>query len=462
MKLYNTRTKQIEELIPHEEGIVRMYTCGPTVYHYAHIGNLRTYIFEDVLEKALTYLGYDVKRMMNITDVGHMTSDADNGEDKMLKGALREHKTVDEIAQFYTDAFFSDIAKLNIKKPAFIERASKHIETYIKIIEKLIEKGYAYESMSNIYFDVSKIPNYYELSGKKQEELMVGVREDVFEDTRKRNPFDFGLWFTSSKFDKQAMKWDSPWGVGYPGWHIECSGLALTYLGEYLDLHCGGVDNSYPHHSNELAQSEGYLGHSWCKFWCHGEHLNDETGKMSKSKGAFLTISLLEEKGYDPLSYRYFCLQSHYRNQLVFSYDNLSGAQNAYKKLCNKTRNLKEIGELEQEKMKPYELQFQQALESDLNTSLMLTTLYDVLKSDMNDASKRYLVSRFDFVLSLDLLKEKEVLHIEDAYVEEKIKERDLAKQNKDYVLADAIREELKEKGILIKDTREGTIYERI
>ena len=333
MKFYNTLNKKIEEFIPYNEGKVNMYTCGPTVYHFAHIGNLRTYVFEDILEKSLKYCGYNVKRVMNITDVGHMTSDADTGEDKMLKGARREHKTVWEVAQYYTDAFFKDLSRLNIDKPQIVEKASDHIDEYIKIVTRLLEKNIAYKSNGNIYFDISKANDYYKLSGKNPDELIIGAREDVEEDKYKRNPYDFGLWFTESKFDEQAMKWDSPWGVGYPGWHIECSGIAMKYLGEYLDIHCGGVDNIFPHHTNEIAQSEAYLGHKWCNYWMHGEHLNDSTGKMSKSKGEFLTVSLLESKGYNPLVYRLFCLQSHYRNQLVFSYEGLDHATNAYTKL---------------------------------------------------------------------------------------------------------------------------------
>ena len=256
MKLYNTLNKKVEEFIPNNKDLVTLYTCGPTVYHYAHIGNLRTYIFEDILEKGLEYLGYNVKRCMNITDVGHMSSDADTGEDKMVKGAIREHKTVYEIADFYTKAFFDDCDKLNIRKPKIVEKASEHIDIYIKMVSKLLNDGYAYISNGNVYFDISKAKDYYKLSGKNPDELIIGAREDVTEDVHKKNPYDFGLWFTISKFENQAMKWDSPWGVGYPGWHIECSGLSINYLGEYLDIHCGGVDNIFPHHTNEIAQSE--------------------------------------------------------------------------------------------------------------------------------------------------------------------------------------------------------------
>ena len=304
MQIYNSATHKKEEFVPNHPDVVKMYTCGPTVYHYAHIGNLRSYIMEDVLEKYLRYAGYHVKRVMNITDVGHLTSDADTGEDKMLKGAKREHKTVLEIAQFYTDAFFGDCAKLNIKTPDVVEPATHCVDEYIEIITRLLEKGYAYQAGGNVYFDTAKLDKYYVFNDHDADDLAVGVREGVEEDTNKRNKNDFVLWFTQSKFEDQALKWDSPWGVGYPGWHIECSGISMKHLGEDLDIHCGGIDNAFPHHTNEIAQSEAFLGHKWCNYWFHVLHLNTSSGKMSKSKGEFLTVSLLEEKGYDPLIYR--------------------------------------------------------------------------------------------------------------------------------------------------------------
>ena len=465
MKLYNTLTRKIEKFVPYNEEEVKMYTCGPTVYHYAHIGNLRTYIFEDILEKSLEYIGYNVKRVMNITDVGHLTGDGDTGEDKMLKGAARENKTVWEIAEYYTEAFFNDADKLNIRKPLIIEKASDLIEDYIKMIEKLLEDGYAYISNNNVYFDISKIDNYYDLSGKNSEDLIIGAREDVSLDEFKRNPYDFGLWFTVSKFENQAMQWDSPWGRGYPGWHIECSGIAIKHLGEHLDIHCGGVDNIFPHHTNEIAQSEAYLGHEWCKYWLHAEHLNEAAGKMSKSKGEFLTVYLLQEKGYNPLAYRFFCLQSHYRNQLVFSYESLDVAANSYNKLLNRVNQLKNEanGDIDSEQVERYQELFKSGLNNDLNTSTALTILYDVLKDKtLNNNTKLYLIADFDSVLSLDLLKEKEIEISEELlmYIKDTITKRNVAKQNKDYVLADKLREELKDKGIIIKDSREGTTYE--
>lgn len=465
MKIYNTLTKRVEEFMPHDEKEVKMYTCGPTVYHYAHIGNLRTYIFEDILEKSLNFLGYNVKRVMNITDVGHLQSDADTGEDKMLMGAKREGKTVYEIADFYTKEFFSDTDKLNIKKPEIISKASDNIDEYIKIIDKLLETGYAYKSGNNVYFDISKAKDYYKLSGKNEEELIIGARDDVSHDEMKKNPFDFALWFTKSKFDNQEMKWDSPYGVGYPGWHIECSGICMRYLGEYLDIHCGGVDNIFPHHTNEIAQSEAYVGHKWCNYWVHGEHLNDKSGKMSKSKGEFLTVSLLESKGYNPLSYRFMCLQSHYRNQLVFSYDSLDTAQSAYEKLKSRLKSLvKDKGVLNEEKVNNYINLFKEALSNDLNTSNALTVLFDVLKdSELNNYSKLYLVSEFDKVLSLDLIEEEKEIDEELlTNINKLIEERNIAKSNKDYALADKIRDELKNMNVVIKDTREGTTFEII
>lgn len=462
MKIYNSLTKKIEEFIPNEKGNVKMYTCGPTVYHYAHIGNLRTYIFEDILEKGLEYLGYNVKRVMNVTDVGHMTSDSDDGEDKMQKGAERDNKTVYEIADFYENAFFNDCNKLNIKKPLIVERATNHIDTYIEMIKKLLNDGYAYQSNGNVYFDVSKAKNYYQLSGKNPEELYVGVRETVEEDKNKKNPYDFGLWFTVSKFSNQEMKWESPWGIGYPGWHIECSGIAYKYLGEYLDIHCGGVDNIFPHHTNEIAQSEAFLGHKWCNYWIHGEHLNDERGKMSKSNGEFLTVKLLEEKGYDPLAYRFFCLNSHYRNQLVFSFEALESSQNTYRKLKNRIRKLDRSPNLHDHKIDYYKDKFNGAIENDLNTSSMITIIYDILKdTELTDFSKLYLISDFDKVLSLNLTEEQNSIDSDtEQMILNKIEERMEAKKNKEYDVADKIRDELLEKGIRLIDTKEKTIYE--
>ena len=460
MKLYNTLTHSVENFKPRNEKEVTMYTCGPTVYHYAHIGNLRSYIFEDVLEKTLKFVGYNVKRCMNITDVGHLSSDSDTGEDKMLKGAKRENKSVLDIARFYTEEFKKDCNLLNIKWPEIVSPATDNIDEYIKMIAKLLEDNYAYISGGNVYFDTSKLEDYYVLTNHKENEMVVGVREGVDFDSNKRNQADFVLWFTKSKFDSQELKWDSPWGYGYPGWHIECSCISIKNLGEYLDIHCGGIDNIFPHHTNEIAQSEAYLGHKWCNYWVHGEHLNDSTGKMSKSKGEFLSISLLQNKGYDPLTYRFMCLNSHYRKTLLFSYDVLDNMVQSYNKLKNKVASLG----IEEDSANTLEYlnKFKDALSDDLNTSLALTILYDVLKSDLSNAQKRYLIKEFDKVLSLNLLDDKEVAIDDDLvkYIESKIEERNDAKKNKDYTLADQIRLELQNKGINLIDTREGTKYE--
>lgn len=466
MQIYNTLTHKKEEFVPNEAGKVSMYTCGPTVYHFAHIGNLRSYIMEDVLEKTLRYEGYDVKRVMNITDVGHLTSDGDTGDDKMLKGAKREHKTVMEIAKFYTDAFFEDCKKLNIKRPDVVAPATECIDDFIKVISALIEKGYAYEAGGNIYFDTSKLDDYYVFHNFNEEDLEVGVREGVEEDSNKRNKADFVLWFTKSKFDSQELKWDSPWGVGYPGWHIECSCISMKNLGEYLDIHCGGVDNIFPHHTNEIAQSEAYLGHKWCNYWFHVHHLNTTSGKMSKSKGEFLTVSLLESKGYLPVIYRFFCLQSHYRKSLVFTYENLDNAKAAYDKLIAKVVTLVEANDtsdVDQAEFDKYRAEFKAALDDDINTSNAITVIYDVLKADTDPTTKLALLDDFDKVLSLDIVsnarkavEEKSSQEI-PAEVMALVEERKEARKAKDFAKADELRDKIAELGYAIKETRQGT-----
>ena len=460
MKIYNTLTRKVEDFIPWNKDEVTFYTCGPTVYHYAHIGNIRNYIGHDILDRTLRYLGYNVKRVMNITDVGHLTSDSDSGDDKMVASAKKEKKSVLDIAKFYTDAFFHDYSLVNNKMPDIVSPATENIDEYIKIIKKLIEKDFAYISGGNVYFDTSKLDDYYCLTNHKIDEMVVGVREGVEEDSSKKNQNDFVLWFTKSKFDSQELKWDSPWGMGYPGWHIECSGISIKYLGEYLDIHGGGVDNIFPHHTNEIAQSESYLGHKWCNYWFHNEHLNDESGKMSKSNGAILTVSSLVEKGYNPLSFRYMCLLSHYRKQLTFSFSSLDGAQNAYKKLLSKTSNLKEDDNYNEELFNIWNEKFKSCLKQDLNTANAITLVYDLLKSDVDESTKYNLIKSWDNVLALDLLKKEELDNDKINYIIEMIEKRNEAKKNKDYSLADSIRNELLEQGIVLKDTREGTTYE--
>ena len=471
MKLYNTATRTKDEFVTHTPGVVQMYTCGPTVYHFAHIGNLRSYIMEDILEKYLAYSGYKVNRVMIITDVGHLTSDGDTGEDKMLKGAKREHKTVMEIAQFYTDAFFADCKKLNIKKPETVVPATSYIEEFIRVIKVLIDKGYAYEAGGNIYFDTSKLEKYYIFNDFDEEDLAVGVREGVEADGNKRNKTDFVLWFTKSKFDSQELKWDSPWGVGYPGWHIECSCISMRNNGEYLDLHCGGIDNAFPHHTNEIAQSEAYLGHPWCAQWFHVYHLNSDSGKMSKSKGEFLTVSLLEEKGYDPIVYRFFCLHSHYRKTLVFTYENLDNAAAAYQKLVARIVPLLGAkGEVNKTRFEELKKGFTEAMDNDLNTSLAITALYDVIKSDADSATKLALIEDFDRVLSLNLIanaqKAKKASAPEEIELPDEVKalleERKAARKERNFALADTLRDKIMALGYSVEETRQGTVVKKL
>ena len=397
----------------------------------------------------------------------------------MLKGAKREKKTVLEIAKFYTDCFFDDCKKLNIRRPDVIEPATACIDSFIEVISALIEKGYAYEAGGNIYFDTSKLKEYYIFNDFKEEDLAVGVREGVEEDGNKRNKADFVLWFTKSKFEDQELKWQSPWGLGYPGWHIECSCIAMKHLGERLDIHCGGIDNAFPHHTNEIAQSEAYLGHKWCNYWMHVLHLNTDDGKMSKSKGEFLTVSLLESKGYDPLAYRFFCLGSHYRRSLVFSYENLDNAVVSFNKLLTRISALKvtEGEEIDTVALEALRDKFKKALDNDLNTSLAITALYDVLKYATNTATKRAAIADFDTVLALDLLAKADELtkkREEEAAkaavrvysddpeiraIEEAIDARTAAKKAKNYAEADRIRAELLAKGIILTDTAAGTTW---
>lgn len=460
MKFYNTLTRKIEEFVPIDKNNVKMYTCGPTVYHYAHIGNIRNYIGHDILEKTLNYLGYNVTRAMNITDVGHLTSDSDSGEDKMEVAKKRENKTSMEIAKFYTEAFFKDFEKVNCKKPEIISPATDNIDKYIEMIEKLIEKEYAYVSGGNVYFDISKLKDYYVLTNHQEDKMVVGVRDGVEEDNKKKNQADFALWFTTSKFENHELQWNSPWGLGYPGWHIECSGISLKYLGEYLDIHGGGIDNIFPHHTNEIAQSEAYLGHKWCNYWFHNEHLLDESGKMSKSNGGILTVTTLKENGYKPLAFRLMCLNSHYRKQLIFSYDALKQSEITLDKLKQKISNIELEGNLDNNKYDLYNNKFINEISNDLNTANALTVLYDLLKdNEVNGNTKLTLIKDFDKIFSLNLIEETTIDNELKDYIEEKIKERQMAKENKDYDLADKIRNELLDKGIVLKDTREGTTY---
>ena len=461
MKLYNTLSNKVEEFIPYEEGKIRMYTCGPTVYHYQHIGNLRTYITEDIFEKTFKYLGYNVQRVMNITDVGHLKSDGDTGLDKMVIAMEREHKTSHEVAKFYTESFKKDCDLVNVKWPETVVPATSEIDMYIKIIQKLLDNGFAYISNGNVYFDTEKDKTYYELSGRCKEDLIVASRDEVEEDDNKKNPADFVLWFTNSKFGNQELQWDSPFGRGFPGWHIECSGIAIKYLGEHLDIHFGAEDAVFPHHTNEIAQSEAYLGHKWCNYWVHLSWLLTNNVKMSKSKGDTLTVSKLKEMGYNPLAYRYLILNSYYHKQVNFTFDGLDQAQNAYLKLINKVSNIKEEGLFSDDDFNKYDGKFKEFLSNDLNTSNALTLLYDLIKdTNVSSNTKLKLIKSWDSVLSLDLIKEKNIDEELLNKINELIQKRNIAKENRDYALADQIREELKNMNVVIKDTKEGTTFE--
>lgn len=461
--LYNTMTRNKEEFIPANKNKVGMYTCGPTVYNYAHIGNLRTYIFEDALKKSLEYVGYKVKHVMNVTDVGHLQSDGDEGEDKMALGASREHKTVWEIAKFYEDAFFEDCKKLNVKRPTVVCRATEHIEDMIKFVQKLEKRGYTYESNGNVYFEIDKFEDYTKLANLSIDELEAGSRIEI--DPNKKNPLDFVLWFTNSKFSNQIMQWDSPWGRGFPGWHLECSTMSIKYLGENIDIHCGGIDHIPVHHTNEIAQSEAALGHKWVNYWVHGEFLVLDGGKMSKSSGDFLTVSKLEEEGFSPLDYRYFCLQSKYRKQLVFSFESLKDAQNGYKALKKKIgtilTNIDETYNMNKELISEYQEKFKTQISDDLNIANAFTVLNEVIKDgELNNKEKAFLIEEFDKVFSLNLMTiEKEAIEVDEKLINHLIEERNIARKEKNYKRSDEIRAQLLDMNIEVLDSKEGTSW---
>jgi cysteinyl-tRNA synthetase len=462
--IYNTLAREKEDIIPVEEGKIRLYTCGPTVYNYAHIGNLRTYVFEDVFKKSMEYMGYKVKHVMNITDVGHLESDADSGEDKMALGASREKKTVWEIARFYEDAFLMDCQLLNIARPTVVCRATEHIEDMIKFIQILEKKGFTYISNGNVYFSIEGYPDYTRLANLNIEELRAGSRIEV--DPYKKNPLDFVLWFTTSKFANQIMQWESPWGKGFPGWHIEYSAMSMKYFGDRIDIHCGGVDHIPVHHTNEIAQSESAMGHKWVNYWVHGEFLVLDNGKMSKSGGSFITVSRLVEEGYSPMDYRYFCLQSKYRKQLTFSFESLTDAQRSLSKLKNRIKNImdgKVINEkVAKSKLIEYQNSFKAQISDDLNIANAFTVLFDVLKDDtLNSTEKVYLIEDFDKVFSLNLTKSEDIKSssVDVEYIEKLIQERTAAKTEKNWTKADEIRNILLENNIELVDSKEGTIW---
>ncbi len=456
LKIYNTLSRKKEEFVPIDQKAVRMYSCGPTVYSYAHIGNMRTYIFMDIFRRTLKYDGYKIKGVMNITDVGHLLSDGDDGEDKMEKASREQKKTPWEIAAFYTDVFFKDLAKLNIGKPEIIAKATEHIADMIEYVKALQEKGYGYEIDDGIYFDIDKFPSYGKLSRLNLEDQQAGARVEV--NSQKHNPYDFALWKKAEP--EHIMQWPSPWGMGYPGWHIECSTMSKKYLGEVFDIHTGGVDHIPVHHENEIAQSEALEGKKTVNYWVHGEFMLVNNGKMSKSLGNTYTISQLEEMGYSPLVFRMFCLNAHYRKKLNFTFEGMDAAKVSYERLLNalyahKVSQAKTAPEV----IAKYEKDFEDAINDDLNLPLALGVLWTMIKEpkskDIFD-----LALKFDSVFGLNLKDAHENLEEVNKDIPEDIlaiaQKRFDAKKAKDFATADALRNELKEKGYSVLDSKDG------
>jgi cysteinyl-tRNA synthetase len=459
MHLYNTLTRQKEELKPIHKDWVGLYTCGPTVYNFAHIGNLRTYVFEDILQRTIQYNGYAVKRVMNITDVGHLTSDADAGDDKLDKAAQAQKKSVQEIAQFYTDAFLADLKGLNILMPEIIAPASKFIPDQIAIIEELFKKDVAYDTPTAVYFDVSKFKDYGKLSGQSLAEKTTGARDEVIIDKEKRNAADFALWFKlTGKFENHLLHWPSPWGEGFPGWHIECSAISRHFLGQPFDIHTGGVDHIGTHHENEIAQSEAAFGVPLANIWMHGEFLLVNEGRMGKSVGNFITLADVEKKGYHPLVYRYFALNAHYQTQLNFTWEALDAARNGLINLYNRAmENIYDIRWQEEVHSKndglAWKEKFDEAINDDLNTPKALGIVFDMLKDKEVPAKiKRSLLTAFDTVLGLNIL-QTEVISPE---IQEKAKQYQQFRVNKQFVQSDALRKEIEGLGYSVRDTENG------
>lgn len=462
LKLYNTLSNSEEEFTSIQDNYVKLYACGPTVYNFAHIGNLRTYIFEDTLKRVLEYNGYTVDHVMNITDVGHLQSDSDDGEDKMKLGAQRENKSVLELARFYENAFVSDLEKLNIKLPHKMPRATEHIDSMIQLIQKLENNGYTYVANNNVYFSIDKFEDYYKLANLTIEELKVGSRIEV--DKFKKNPLDFVLWFGNSKYENHILKWNSPWGIGFPGWHIECSAMALEYLGENLDIHCGGIDHIPVHHTNEIAQSEGAIGHKWVNYWMHGEFLVVDNGKMSKSSGEFLTLSKLIKDGFTPLEYRYYILQSKYRKPLYFSYDRLEDSSKSLYSLKNKIynilSNINPHSKTNESTIELYKFKFKSHINNDLNLSNAFTVLFDVIKdNNLNNLEKKLLIEDFDTIFALDLTGTKSISNEKINYIESLLKERSEYRKNKNWQKSDEIRDILLNENIKIVDSKDGSTW---
>jgi len=452
LKLYNTLTRKKEAFKPIKDKEVGIYTCGPTVYWYQHIGNLRSYIFSDILKRTLIYNGYKVKHVMNITDVGHLTSNADEGEDKIEKAAKREGKKAEDIANFYWNVFKEDFKKLNIIEPSMWCKATEHIKEQIELIKKLEKKGYAYKTSDGIYFDTSKLKDYGKLARLKKEGLKAGARISLGE---KRNATDFALWKFSEKPGIRQQEWQSPFGLGFPGWHIECSAMSMKYLGEHFDIHTGGEDHIPVHHTNEIAQSEAVTGKKFVNYWLHGAFLTFKGEKVSKSKGGLYTISELERLEFKPFSYRYLCLAAHYRTQLEFSLDILKNAQNAYERLKNIIAELKD----DSKENKKYLEDFEKAVNDDLDMPKALSVLWELLR-DENAEGKIKTIEKMDRVFGLDLLK-REKIEI-PAEVKRLVDEREKARKGKDWKKADELREEIKEKGFYVDDTDEGARIKRL
>lgn len=463
LRLYNTLIKKKEEFVPidKENNIVTIYTCGPTVYNYAHIGNMRTYIFMDTLRKILKYNGYKLNHVMNITDVGHLTSDADEGEDKMSKSAREQNKSVYEIAKIYTEAFFKDIHRLNISEPEHIVKATDHIKDMEEYVKEIIKNGYAYETSKGIYFDTSKLPTYGELSRIKLDNQKAGARVNV--DKEKKNPLDFAIWIKAPK--EHIMKWDSFAGLCYPGWHIECSAMSRKYLGEKFDIHTGGVDHIPIHHENEIAQSKGATGKNPANIWMHVEFLLIDNGKMSKSLHNVYTLDDLEKRGIEPLAYRYFTYTSHYRNKLNFTWDGIKSCQVSLDRLRELVNSHKDLNNnVDDEVLKDFENRFIEAINDDLNMPVAISIVWELAKYSVKSNKIYELIMKFDSILSLDLNKVKKDNKSVEVPNEilELLEQRKKARESKDYALSDTLRDKIKEKGYIVKDTKEGQEIEKV
>ena len=464
LKLYNTLTKNKEDFVPLKGNEVRIYSCGPTVYSYAHIGNFRTYVFVDNLRRVLKYNGYTLKHVMNITDVGHLESDADEGEDKMEKAAKKENKSPYEIAKFYTEAFFKDMDKLNIERPEIIAKATDHIPEMLEFAKEIVNNGYGYETSTAIYFDVSKLDKYPVLSNRNVDDQIAGARVDV--DPEKRNPYDFAIWIKAP--ENHIMKWDSPWGLSYPGWHLECSAMSRKYLGEVFDIHTGGVDHIPTHHENEIAQSKGAFGKIPAKTWMHVEFLQVDGGKMSKSLGNVYTITQLEEKGIEALAFKLFCYTAHYRTKLNFTFEGAHASQKALNRLRDslikhKNGNMK----IEQKVIDEYKEKFMEAIDDDLNMPLALSIVWEIARNENKSKDFADLLIEFDKVLGLDLINSEKYLEKQAEIeipeeIQKLVEKRKKAREEKNWKLSDEIRDKLKEKGYMIKDTKDGMVLERL